>query len=283
MEALLRIVRLRRRARIVDGCDIVSEVLDHPGPTDTMFDVLAACIAALTPGPRVLVLGFAGGGLVAPLRAMGFTTPLTAVDRSRRGERLFRELCGAWAGDVEIVQDDAAAWLQRSRARYDLILEDLSVPSTPESVKPVISLDTLPELMRARLRPRGIAVTNVLPVPGSAWNPLLAHLAEPFARGLVVHLDDYVNRLLLAGPLASAATVSRALRCALGSIGSTQARRLSVRELAARDSRERHVATPGNRTTRATARSPRTSRTSRHGTPSAARARALARSTRSRG
>ena len=227
-------MRLRRRARIVDGHDVLSEILDHPGPTDTMFDVLAACMAALAPGRRVLVLGFAGGGFVAPLRAMGFTSPITAVDRSLQAEPLFRELSGAWAGRVDVVQDDAAAWLQRSRLRYDLIVEDLSVPSTHEAVKPVISLDTLPELMRARLRPNGIAVTNVLPVPGSGWSPVLRHLAEPFGRAHVVHLDDYVNRLLLAGAVPSARHVSRALRDALGRIGSLQARRLSVRQMSAR-------------------------------------------------
>ncbi len=249
----MRIVRLRRRARIVDGRDILSEVLDHPGPTDTMFDVLAACIAALASGPRVVVLGFAGGGVVAPLRAMGFGTPLTAVDLSLRGERLFRELSGSWVGRVDVIRSDAASWLIRRRTRYDLILEDLSVPSTDEAVKPVISLDTLPELMQQRLRPRGIAVTNVLPVPGSPWRPVLEHLAAPFQRAHVVHLDDYVNRILLAGALPAAAAVSRALREALARIGSLQAGRLSVRELEPQ------------------------------ATPSTSRARARARSTKSRG
>ena len=77
----MRIVRLRRRARILDGPDVLSEILDHPGPTDTMFDVLAACVAAFAPGPRVAILGFAGGGIVAPLRAMGFAAPTVAQGR----------------------------------------------------------------------------------------------------------------------------------------------------------------------------------------------------------
>jgi len=227
----LRIVRLRDRARIVDGEDVLSEILDHAGPTDTMFDVLAACIAALAPGPRVALLGFAGGGLVAPLRAMGFTTPLLAVDISLAGLALFDELSGDWAGRVDVVEAEAGVWLRRTRRRFDLILEDLSVPSPQDAVKPVVSLDTLPELMQQRLRPGGIAITNVLPVPGTAWTALLEHLAQPFPRAVVIHFDHYVNRILVAGNLPSAAEVARALRAALARIGSLQTHRFSVRRL----------------------------------------------------
>jgi len=229
--ASLKILRLRRRARIVEGDDVLSEILDHPGPTDTLFDVLAACIAAMTPGPRVAILGFAGGGIVAPLRGMGFTAPLTAVDLSLEGHRLFRELSGDWAGQVDVIKADAAQWLQRSKKSYDLILEDLSVPSSQESVKPVISLDTLPDLMRRRLRPGGIAVTNVLPVPGTAWMPLLEHLAAPFPQAQVLLPRQYVNRILLAGRLPGPRETGRRIREALAHIGSTQTRLLDLRQL----------------------------------------------------
>lgn len=233
-EATLKILRLRRRARIVEGDDVLSEILDHPGPTDTLFDVLAACIAGLAPGPRVAILGFAGGGLVAPLRGMGFTASLTAVDRSLEAHALFRELSGSWAGRVEVIEADAARWLERSKRTYDLILEDLSVPSSPESVKPVISLDTLPELMQQHLRPGGIAVTNVLPVPGTAWTPLLEHLAEPFAGAQIVLPHQYVNRILLCGRLPEPRETGRRIRHALARIGSTQTRLLSIRRLGGR-------------------------------------------------
>lgn len=228
----MRVMRLRDRARIIEGRDVLSEILAHPGATDTMFDVLAACIAALAPGPRVVMLGFAGGGIVAPLRGMGFATAITAVDISRAGQQLFRELSGDWAGEVHVIEADAAAWLQSGSSRFDLILEDLSVSSARDTTKPALSLDTLPALMRRRLRPGGIAVTNVLPVPGTAWKRLLEHLAEPFARAQVVQMDEYVNRILLAGSLPSVRQVGRSLRGALAHIGSTQTRRIAVRRLA---------------------------------------------------
>ena len=227
----LRIVRMRRRARILDGDDVVSEVLDHPGPTDTLFDVLAACIAALAPGPRVAMLGFAAGGVVAPLRAMGFASPLRAVDLSLENVRLFRDMSQAWCGDVHVERDDAVSWLRRRRGAFDLILEDLAISSPDDAVKPEVSWSTLPQWVARRLQAKGVAVTNVLPLRGRSWQTLLTGVAAPFDTAYVVHLDEYVNRIVLTGALPSPRAVSKRIRAALASIGSTQTDRLSVRRL----------------------------------------------------
>jgi spermidine synthase len=225
----LKIVRLRRRVRILDGDDVLSEILDHPGPTDTLFDVLAACVQALAPGPRVAMLGFAGGGVVAPLRAMGFAHPIEAVDRSVAAETLFRELSSAWEEQVEVTEADAVDWLRARRRRYHLILEDLSTSSGRDAVKPPISLNTLPALVKRRLSPDGIAVTNVLPLPRYSWQRLLSRIARPFGDGLVVHLDEYVNKILLTGNIPTPQRASRRIRSALASIGSMQSDRVRVR------------------------------------------------------
>jgi spermidine synthase len=211
---------------------VLSEVQSSPGATHTLFDVLAASIAALAPGPRVAVLGFAAGGLIAPLRAMGFGHPLEAVDLSLDGERVFRALSAGWCGDVTVHQADAQAWLQRRRRPFDLILEDLSGDAGEGVTKPAVSLDVLPRLMAERLRPGGLAVTNVLPVPGRPWTRLLPHLAAPFGHARVLEFDDWENRLLICGAeLASARAVGTRLRRHLRAIGSAEADAFVVRTL----------------------------------------------------
>lgn len=228
----MKVVRTRRGARLVDGREVVSEILARPGASGTLFDVLAACVAALAPGPRVAILGFAGGGVVAPLRAMGFAAPLTAVDLSRASEPLFRRLSRGWAGDVRLTRMEASAWLRRQKAPFDLILEDLFLQEAGGAVKPRVSLDVLPQLMRDRLSPRGIVVTNVLPAPGMGWEALLDRLAAPHPAALVLRFRDYENRLVIAGGgLESAARVSRRIRVALDTIDSSQAAHISVRAL----------------------------------------------------
>jgi spermidine synthase len=162
---------------------------------------------------------------------MGFAHPLHAVDLSLTGERVFRGHAGAWAGDVVVVQDDAARWLRRNRASWDLILEDLSEGTALGVTKPSVSLGELPALMKKRLKPSGIAITNVLPVPGMTWGTLLKTLARPWAHRLVVHLEEYENRILVASrqPLDARAT-STTLRRHLSALGSDQHDRLWVRK-----------------------------------------------------
>ncbi len=228
----MKVVKTARGARIVDHDVVLSEILAEPGPTHSLFDVLAACVAALAPGPRCAVLGFAGGGMIAPLRAMGFSSPLLAVDLSRDGEQVFRRLSRGWAGTVRLAEADAVAWLRRQRQPFDLIVEDLSVPSPAGTVKPYASFDELPSLIRRRLRPRGVAVTNLLPLPGTSWASLLARLALPHRRAVVLTLDEYENRFLLAGrALPTAAEASLRIRRALRGIGSYQEKLIRLRTL----------------------------------------------------
>ena len=42
---------------------VISEMRATPGPTHSVFDVLAALVAVLMPAGRIGVLGFAGGGM----------------------------------------------------------------------------------------------------------------------------------------------------------------------------------------------------------------------------
>jgi spermidine synthase len=226
----VRIVRTKRGLRLLENDVILSELLAEPGPTHCLFDVLAACVAALAPGPRFGLLGFAGGGVVAPLRAMGFLHPIEAVDLDPSGEALFRGLSGSWAGDVRAERMDAVDWLARAGAPFDIIVEDLSVPGEGTTVKPRASFDGLPALVRGRLAPGGIAVTNVLPEPGAPWEELLAPVARPHARAAVVELDEYENRIVIGGAtLPEPAALARRVRRALDSIGSVQARRIRFR------------------------------------------------------
>jgi hypothetical protein len=225
----MRVVRTRRGARLTEAGTVLSEILREPGPSHTLFDVLAAAIAALAPGPRVALLGFAGGGLVAPLRAMGFEHPLDAVDLSLDGARVFRELSAGWAGTVRIRKGEASAWIRGRSGAYDLILEDLFLDGPRGMAKPEVSMTVLPSLVARAVGGKGIAVVNILPVPGEPWRDVVARLTAPWPERRVVRLDEYENRLAICGrSLGTAREVSARLRAELRRIGSRQARRIAV-------------------------------------------------------
>jgi len=226
----VRIVRTRRGLRLLENDVILSELLAEPGPAHCLFDVLAACVAALAPGPRTALLGFAGGGIVAPLRAMGFPHAIEAVDLDPSGEALFRGLSGRWAGDVRVARMDAMEWLARESTPFDMIVEDLSVPRPEGTFKPAASFDGLPALVKAHLGPEGVAVTNVLREPGAPWDAHLAPVARPHACAAVIELDEYENRIVIGGAaLPEMADLSKRVRAALDAIGSVQARRIRFR------------------------------------------------------
>jgi len=225
----VKVIRTRAGARLVEAGTVVSEILREPGPSHTLFDVLAAAVAALSPGPRVLLLGFAGGGTVPPLRAMGFEGAIEAVDLSTEGAKLFREVAGGRAGEVRIHRAEASAWLRADRRLWDLIVEDLFLDGPRGMAKPEVSRTSLPRLLARRLATSGVAVVNLLPERGRTWRDLTGPLAEPHLVRRVVTLADYENKLLLAGSaLPGAREISSRLRAALRAIGSKQAERISV-------------------------------------------------------
>lgn len=209
---------------------VLSELRTSPGPTHSVFDVLAASIAVLAPAGRIGVLGFAGGGMMAPLRALGVKAVIHSVDLDRSGYDLFCQHCPQWRDGVRWQQADAVAWLRQQSSDFDLLLDDLSVPQDGDVFKPAISWEVLPELISARLRSGGFAVFNLLPAPDRTWKADVKRIVAHFGAARLIYLDDFENRILVAGErLPSARELGAQLRQSLQQLRSRQAERIRVR------------------------------------------------------
>ena len=221
----------RTGVRLVQHGTVLSEILNSPGPTHSVADALAAASVTLATGPRVGLLGFAGGGLLAPLRAMGGTHDVKAVDLDHRFEALFHKLCGRWAPPLTVDHMDAAAWLESQRKDFDVIIDDLSIPRGGDVFKPDITWDVLPELIKDRLKPDGIAVFNLLKPQSRSWSRGILTVIAGFAETRLIWLDDFENRLVVASqlPLPSARQLAKQMRDKLVGISSNLARRMTVR------------------------------------------------------
>lgn len=236
----MKITRTRHGLRLSQHGVVISELRVTPGPTHSVFDLLAAIIDwRLQPGPegrppsdRVALLGFAGGGMLAPLRAMGVTSVIETCDLDRDAYELFRRHCAAWSEQVRWQHRDALAWLRRQRAGFDLLVEDLSIPAEGDVTKPAICWASggLPELIRTRLRPGGWAVFNLLPpLPVRRWRIDVQRLAQLFPDARLIEPDEFENRILLVGEaLPSARELGRRLRQRLRGMRSRQADRFRV-------------------------------------------------------
>ena len=209
---------------------VISELRTTPGPTHSIADILAALIRVLKPPGRIGVLGFAGGGMQAPLCALGIETRVDAVDLDRMGWDLFRWHCPEWVRRVRWKKADAVTWLRAQPADFDLLIEDLSVPDGGDVFKPSITWDVLPPLIRDRLAPGGIAVFNLLPPPGGVWLRDVERIARTFGGARSVSFDDFTNRVLIAGKsIPPVRELGAMLRAALRRLRSRQAGRIHLR------------------------------------------------------
>ena len=111
-----------------------------------------------------------------------------------------------------------------------MIIDDLSVPTEDDVVKPAISREVLPELIKRRLARDGVVITNVLSEPELTWEDVLAPAVAGFARAHVIELEEFNNRIVVAGNYEhDARSLSRDVRRALREIGSSQAEVMRVR------------------------------------------------------
>lgn len=215
---------------------VISELRTSPGPTHSVFDGLAAVIAVLAPPGRIGVLGFAGGGMMAPLRGLGVTSVIDSVDLDRASYDLFRQHCPQWTSGVTWQQAEAVAWLRPQPAEFGLLMDDLSVPQAGDVFKPAISWNVLPELMRQRLRSGGFGVFNLLPAPGGTWNSDLTRIVGLFATARMITLNEFENRILITGDaLPTARELGAQVRGALHRLRSRQATRIRVSCVTARE------------------------------------------------
>jgi len=211
---------------------VISELRTSPGPTHSVFDVLAALIAIFAPAGRIGVLGFAGGGMMAPLRSLGVESTIDSVDLDRAGYDLFRRHCPLWAEQVNWQRADAVAWLRRQAPSFGLLMDDLSVPCDGDVIKPSICWDVVPELICRRLRPGGIAVFNLMPPLSGKWNPDLGRITAFYGAARIIEFDEFQNRILVGGSdLPSARILGLNLRRTLRRLRSRQAGRIHLRSI----------------------------------------------------
>lgn len=227
-----RVVKVPGGIRLAQGPVVLSELRWMPGPTHSVFDVLGALIHRLAPSGHVAVLGFAAGGLVAPLRALGGPRRMEGVDLDPAGHALFCRGCPDWARDIDWFEADAARWLALRRRRYAGLVEDLSEPRAGDVHKPAACRVQMPRLIRRRLAPGGVAVFNLVPDEDGTW-PGLAESGRLFGGLMEVRYDGYQNRTVVAGDdLPAVAVVGRWLQGDLGRMGSRLAGRTWVASVA---------------------------------------------------
>lgn len=166
--------------------------------TGSVWDALAAPILALPQARRrrVLILGLGGGSAARLMRALAPKARIVGVEFDADVLRAARRHFDLDALALEVVHDDARAFLARERRRFDLVCEDVFVGTGSRVRKP----DWLPEpglaLAARRILPGGLLVTNALDEAPRALR-ILGNLRPG---RLQIEVAEYDNRILVAGP-----------------------------------------------------------------------------------
>ncbi len=173
--------------------------------TGSVWDGIAAGLLALPAERRrsVLLLGIGGGSAARVVRAVAPRARIVGVEIDPEVVRAARRWFELDALGVEVVIDDAARFLARTRRRFDAVLEDVFLGDARRLRKPPGFPLPAFDHVRRILRPGGVAVSNTLDETAAVRTVL----AERFARLARIEIDDYENQILVAtdGPLSAPA------------------------------------------------------------------------------
>jgi spermidine synthase len=198
------VVRGGRRTLRIDG-SYASTWQPGRETTGSVWDGIATGLLALPPARRrrVLLLGLGGGSAARVVRALAPGARIVGVEIDPAVVRAARRHFALDALGIDVVTDDAANFLARTRRRFDAVLEDVFTGDARRLRKPPgFPLPALDHVRRA-LAPGGVAICNTLDETAA----VRAALAERFRRLVRVEIDGYDNQILVAsdGPLSAAA------------------------------------------------------------------------------
>ena len=147
------------------------------------------------PRRRVLLLGLAAGSVARALRALDPDAEIVGVELDDEVLRAASEQFGLDGLRLEVVHDDALAFLRRERRLFDLIVEDLFLGPSRTVHKPDWLAGEGYRLIRRRLRHDGLLVSNTI-----HEMPQIARAARlPGGRVVTLDVRDYHNRIVVAG------------------------------------------------------------------------------------
>jgi spermidine synthase len=203
------VVRGGKRTLRIDG-SYASTWQPGRETTGSVWDAIAAGLLALPDARRrsVLLLGIGGGSAARVVRAVAPRARIVGVEIDPEVVRAARRWFELDALGVEVVIDDAARFLARTRRRFDAVLEDVFMGDARRLRKPPGFPLPAFDHVRRILRPGGVVVSNTLDETAAVRGVL----AERFDRLVRIGIDDYDNQILVAsdGPLEAAALRARA-------------------------------------------------------------------------
>ena len=202
----VRETRAGRELRI-DGTFASSYSPGRP-TTGSVWDAIAAPLLLL-PRPRrrsVLLLGLGGGSAARVVRALAPRARIVGVELDAEVVKAARRWFDLDDLGVEVVQEDALAFLHRPKDAFDVVMDDVFVGSGRDVHKPGWLPEPGHELALDHLAPGGLLVSNTLDESAE----IARSMRSLFPGVLRIDVEDYDNRIVVGGPAAIGGAALRA-------------------------------------------------------------------------
>lgn len=200
----------RPRVRVEERAGTRTLVVDEtfasfyrPGEAATrcVWDAIAAPLLALPPARRrrILILGLGAGSVARLARALAPEASIVGVELDREVVRLARRHFELDGLGLRVEEADARVWLERAvtRAeRFDAILEDVFIGLGDAVHKPAWIPEPAHRHAASLLARGGLLVSNTL----DEHARVASGMRERFERVVEIGVEDYDNRVLVAGP-----------------------------------------------------------------------------------
>jgi spermidine synthase len=195
--------------------------------TGSVWDALAAPLLLLPKSrrDRVLILGLGGGSAARVVRALAPRARITGVEIDAKVVRAARRWFDLDGLGVEVVKGDARRYLERTRRRFDVILDDVFVGNRRNLRKPDWIPDPGLALAAGQLRPGGILVSNALDEAA----PVAREMRRLFANTLQIAIEDYDNRVVVGAAFPLSGRTLRAVLTRNPTLAAT-AQRFKIRK-----------------------------------------------------
>lgn len=190
----MRVRRTRRGLALeIDGT-FASFYAPGVARTGSVWDALVAPLLLLPRERRrkVLILGLGGGSAARLARALAPRARIVGVELDAAVLRAARRWFGLDALAIEVVEADALRYLERSRERFDLVIDDVFVGRGRRVRKPAWLPHPGLALAARRVAAGGVLVSNAIDEAAAVARAQRAL----FPNVLELRVEDYENRIV---------------------------------------------------------------------------------------
>ena len=145
---------------------------------------------------EILILGVGGGAAIHLFNQLLEQPTITGIEYDEIHLKVAREFFGCDAKTAELIHADAYQWIEKSRHKYTVLLDDLFVDGPDDPVRPKAITRQWMEQLSCRLTADGVLIQNHLSAATARTVARDPTTRKIFRHALLFHHPRYTNGIL---------------------------------------------------------------------------------------